>query len=107
MILSGFPLISCLFCSFSDGKSCFSVRKSISTSEGCTEHPFAGQNTQQLRHSPKVKQVGLQLDLVNLLVEKIWSRDCLAATDQMKMSNRNTVNPQYTIIMLSPKCVAH
>ena len=34
MILSGFPLIFCLFCSVSDGKSCFSIRKSISTSDG-------------------------------------------------------------------------
>ena len=47
MILSGFPLIFCLFCSVSDGKSCFSVRKSISTSERQAEHPFAGRNTQQ------------------------------------------------------------
>ena len=46
MILSGFPLIFCLFCSVSDRKSCFSVRKSISTSERRTEHPFAGQNSQ-------------------------------------------------------------
>ena len=29
MILSGFPLIFCLFCSVSDGKSCFNVRKSF------------------------------------------------------------------------------
>ena len=36
-----------LFCSVSDGKSCFSVRKSISTSERRAEHPFANQNTQQ------------------------------------------------------------
>ena len=46
MILSGFLLFFCLFCSVSDGKSCFSVRKFISTSEQCAEHPFAGQNTQ-------------------------------------------------------------
>ena len=44
MILSGFPLI--LFCSVSDRKNCFSVIKSISTSEGHAEHQFAGQNTQ-------------------------------------------------------------
>ena len=38
----------CLFHSVSDGKSCFSIRKSISTSEWRAEHPFAGRNTQQL-----------------------------------------------------------
>ena len=47
MILSSFPLIFYLFCSISDGKSCFSIRKSISTSEQHVEHPFAGRNTQQ------------------------------------------------------------
>ena len=36
-----------LFCSVSDGKSCFSIRKSISTSKRHGEHPFASQNTQQ------------------------------------------------------------
>ena len=36
-----------LFCSVSDRKSCFSVRKSISISQWCAEHPFADQNTQQ------------------------------------------------------------
>ena len=51
MILSGFPLIFCLFCSVSDGKSCFSVRKSILTNKRHAEHPFAGQNTQQI-YSP-------------------------------------------------------
>ena len=30
----------------SDGKCCFSVRKSISTSEWCAEHPFPDRNTQ-------------------------------------------------------------
>ena len=48
MILCGIPLIFCLFCSASDGKSCFSIRKSILTREWCAEHPFAGQNTQQI-----------------------------------------------------------
>ena len=38
----------CLFCSVSDGKSCFCVRKSISTSQRRAEHPFAGRNTQHL-----------------------------------------------------------
>ena len=47
MILCGFPLIFCLFCSVSDGKSCFSIRKSILTSKRRAEHPFAGRNTQQ------------------------------------------------------------
>ena len=47
IILSGFPLISCLFCFVSDGKSCFSVRKSILTSKRHAEHLFAGRNTQQ------------------------------------------------------------
>ena len=37
-----------LFCSFSDGNNCFSIRKSILTSKRHAEHPFAGQNTQQL-----------------------------------------------------------
>ena len=46
MILCGFPLIFCLFCSVSEGKSCFSIRKPISTSVQCAEHPFAGRNTQ-------------------------------------------------------------
>ena len=46
MILSGFPLIFVFFCSNSDGKSCLSIRKSISTSERHVEHLFAGQNTQ-------------------------------------------------------------
>ena len=36
-----------LFCWVSDGKSCFSVRKPILTSERHTEHLFAGQNIQQ------------------------------------------------------------
>ena len=49
MILSSFPLIFCLFCSVSDGKGCFSIRKSISTSKRCVEHPFAGWNTQHTR----------------------------------------------------------
>ena len=31
-----------------DGKSCFSLKKMISTSEWRAEHPLAGQNTQQL-----------------------------------------------------------
>ena len=35
-----------LFCSVSDIKSCFSVKKLISTSQWHAEHPFAGQNTQ-------------------------------------------------------------
>ena len=48
MILSGFPLIFCLSCSVSDGKSCLSVRNTISTSERHAEHPFAGRNTQHL-----------------------------------------------------------
>ena len=39
-----------LFSSSNDGKSCFSVKKLISTSERCVEHPFAGQNTQQIPH---------------------------------------------------------
>ena len=43
-----------LFCSISDGKCCFSVRKSILTSERHAEHPFAGQNTQHER-TKKVK----------------------------------------------------
>ena len=30
-----------------DGKSCFSVKKIIWTSEQHAEHPFASQNTQQ------------------------------------------------------------
>ena len=37
MNLSGFPLIFCLFCSISDRKSCFSIRKSILTNERCAE----------------------------------------------------------------------
>ena len=41
-------LIFCLFCSVSDEKSCFSVRKSIFTSERRAEHPFAG--TDRSRH---------------------------------------------------------
>ena len=48
-ILSGFPLNFCLFCSLSDGKSCFSIRKSILTNKQGAEHPFAGHNTQHLR----------------------------------------------------------
>ena len=48
MILSSFHLISCLFCSISDGKSCFSVRESIWTREWHAENPFAGRNTQHL-----------------------------------------------------------
>ena len=36
-----------LFCSVSVGKSCFSLRKSILTSERRVEHLFAGLNTQQ------------------------------------------------------------
>ena len=39
----GLPLFSFV----SDGKSCFSFKKLILTSERCAEHPFAGQNTQQ------------------------------------------------------------
>ena len=35
-----------LFCYITDGKSCFSIRKSISTSERRAVHPFAGGNTQ-------------------------------------------------------------
>ena len=38
MILSGFPLIFCSFISISDGKSCFSVKKCISTSKRRAEH---------------------------------------------------------------------
>ena len=48
MILSGFPLIFWFFCSVSDGKSCFTFRKSISTSKLHAKHPFTGQNTQQI-----------------------------------------------------------
>ena len=36
-----------LFCWVSDGKSCFSARKSILTSKWHTENLFAGQNIQQ------------------------------------------------------------
>ena len=50
MILSGFPSIFCLFCSVSDRKRCFSVRKSISTNERRAEHPFPGQNTQKMNY---------------------------------------------------------
>ena len=35
-----------------DLKSCFRVKKMISTSERRAEHPFAGRNTQQLTFSP-------------------------------------------------------
>ena len=35
-----------LFCSVSDWKSCFSIKKMISTSERHAEHTFAGRNTQ-------------------------------------------------------------
>ena len=38
--------VVCLFCSVSDRKSSFSVRKSILTSKRHAEHPFACQNTQ-------------------------------------------------------------
>ena len=38
---------NCLFFSVSNGKSCFSIRKLILTSEWHAEHPFAGWNTQQ------------------------------------------------------------
>ena len=31
-----------------DGKNCFGVKKMISTSKRHVEHPFAGQNTQQV-----------------------------------------------------------
>ena len=43
-----------LFCSVSDGKSCFSIKKFILTSKRHAEHLFAGQNTQH---------TGLTLDL--------------------------------------------
>ena len=33
---------------FIDGKSCFSVKNMILTSERRAEHPFAGSNTQQI-----------------------------------------------------------
>ena len=36
------------FCSVSVGKCCFSIRKSISTSERHAEHPFTGGNTQHI-----------------------------------------------------------
>ena len=42
--------VVCLFCSVSDRKSSFSVRKSILTSKRHAKHPFTGQNTQQLGH---------------------------------------------------------
>ena len=56
MILSDFPLIFCLFCCISDGKSCFSVRKSILTSKPHAEHPFAGWNTQQERERERERE---------------------------------------------------
>ena len=37
-----------LYNTVSDGKSCFSVKKLISTSEQRAEHPFAGRNTQHI-----------------------------------------------------------
>ena len=60
MIWSGFPLIFCLFCSVSDRQNCFSIRKSILTSERCAEQLFAGQNTQQRGVCDCVTQVQVQ-----------------------------------------------
>ena len=54
-------LKGCLYCSVSDWKSCFSIRKSISTSEQRAVHQFAGQNTQQafVVNDPSGNGVGL------------------------------------------------
>ena len=57
--------IFCLFCSVSDGKSCFIVRKSISTSKRCAEHPFAGQNTQH----PLIQSCVIQITTVYKYLE--------------------------------------
>ena len=47
-----------------DGKSCFIVKKLISTSEQRAEHPLAGRNTQQFFIStsgiPSVNRIDLQ-----------------------------------------------
>ena len=48
MLKQLFALFFSLISSVSDRKSCFSVKKSISTSEQCAEHPYAGQNTQHM-----------------------------------------------------------
>ena len=48
VIKGGLPAFRCLFCSVCDGKSCLSIRKSISSRERRVEHLFAGQNTQHL-----------------------------------------------------------
>ena len=64
MILRGFLLFSCLFCSVSDGKSCFSVRKSISTSKRHAEHPFASRNIQQTCVFEKISSSGTNKKLM-------------------------------------------
>ena len=85
MILSGFPLIFCLFCSVSDGKSCFRVRKSTLTSERHTEHPFAGRNKQQVTFlRNKRLLIGVvflfhfRLQMFNIVVFYYWALNFLS-----------------------------
>ena len=51
MVKINFLMLKQLFVYFLVNKSCFSVRKSISTSKRCAEHPFAGRNTQHAAYT--------------------------------------------------------
>ena len=56
-----------------DGKSCFSVKKIISTSEWRAEHLFAGQNTQHIRRLIQQKFICKLTDCDPAMVAE-WSK---------------------------------
>ena len=58
VIKGALPTFMCLFSSASDGKSCFNIKKLISTSKQCAQHPFAGQNKQHLSIFPQLRPIG-------------------------------------------------
>ena len=60
-----FFVIFCIFKFYDgiDGKSCFSIKKIMLTSERCAEHPISGLNTQHLWFSEQ--WLGL-IDLIRL-----------------------------------------
>ena len=64
-----------LFCSVSVGKSCFSVKKFIWASKRRAEHPFAGQNTQQLI-SCYLYIYSIFFFKLNLFFAFFFSREC-------------------------------
>ena len=58
-------------------KSCFSIKKLISTSERHAGQLFAGQNTQQAYH-PSLRVIALHIKYTLTLLAKFWLTELFA-----------------------------